>query len=312
MTDNGVININKPKGLTSHDVVAKIRKKLGIKRVGHTGTLDPMAEGVLPVCFGKATRIIEYYDADFKTYEAEMKLGIVTDTLDTTGTVIEEKKFKGITEETVRRVCSEFKGRITQTPPKYSALKVNGKRLYEYARLGEEVEIKKREIFIEDMLVDDVDIENGTVKFTVCCSKGTYIRSICDDIGKKLGCGACMSKLTRTASGCFHISDAVELSEFMEADEDNLHDMILEMDDTLINLGIATLKKESSYDFINGRKIDVSEAEIVEEPKKVNDELTSKRFEVLYRIYDRSGSFMGIASIDRENGSFDIEKVIYR
>ena len=145
MFENGILNINKPEGWTSQDVVAKLRGRLHIRRVGHTGTLDPMATGVLPVCFGKATRIIEYYDDDFKTYEAEMKLGMVTDTLDITGTVLETKPVD-VSEEDVIQAIDSFRGWITQIPPKYSALKVNGKPLYKYTREGVEVEIKSRKI----------------------------------------------------------------------------------------------------------------------------------------------------------------------
>ena len=199
MFENGILNINKPEGWTSQDVVAKLRGRLHIRRVGHTGTLDPMATGVLPVCFGKATRIIEYYDDDFKTYEAEMKLGMVTDTLDITGTVLETKPVDVSEEDVIQAICS-FRGWITQIPPKYSALKVNGKPLYKYAREGVEVEIKSRKIYVADIQPMEVNLRENRILFRVTCSKGTYIRTICDDIGKKLGCGGTMTDLQRTQS----------------------------------------------------------------------------------------------------------------
>ena len=197
----GILNINKPEGWTSQDVAAKLRKTLGTKRVGHTGTLDPMASGVLPVCYGRATRIIEYYDADLKTYACEMQLGVRTDTLDRTGTVLEERPFQGITEEEIRSAVSRMSGWVEQIPPKYSALKVNGKRLYEYARQGLDVEIRSRRIYIDRIGTDSIDTDSGLIRFTVRCSKGTYIRTICDDLGQELGCGAVMTALTRTESG---------------------------------------------------------------------------------------------------------------
>ena len=184
MFENGILNINKPEGWTSQDVVAKLRGRLHIRRVGHTGTLDPMATGVLPVCFGKATRIIEYYDDDFKTYEAEMKLGMVTDTLDITGTVLETKPVD-VSEEDVIQTIDSFRGWIIQIPPKYSALKVNGKKLYELAREGREVERKPRDI--EIFSLDILEMQLPRVRFRVHCSKGTYIRTLCQDIGEEAG-----------------------------------------------------------------------------------------------------------------------------
>ena len=205
MKNSGVININKPEGYTSHDVVAKLRRKLGIKRVGHTGTLDPMATGVLPVCFGKDTRLIEYYDHDWKTYVAELELGKITDTLDITGEVLEEREVKDITAEDVESIAARYRGTITQIPPKYSALKVNGRPLYKYAREGQEIDIeaKKRQIEIKHFEFNFIDIDSKKVSFIVTCSKGTYIRSICSEIGELLGVGATVTKLVRTKSGVF-------------------------------------------------------------------------------------------------------------
>ncbi len=206
MTD-GIINVNKPAGWTSQDVCTKLRHVLHIKKIGHTGTLDPMATGVLPVCVGKATRIIEYYDRDPKSYHASMKLGIRTDTLDITGKILETSGCREVSEKAVREAFKAYKGNVRQIPPKYSALKINGKRAYDLAREGKDFEIKPREIIIYDNEVTRVDLERGEVEFDVTCSKGTYIRTICDDIGNDLGCGAVMTALTRTASGYFRIED---------------------------------------------------------------------------------------------------------
>ena len=241
MFENGILNINKPEGWTSQDVVAKLRGRLHIRRVGHTGTLDPMATGVLPVCFGKATRIIEYYDDDFKTYEAEMKLGMVTDTLDSTGTVLETKPVD-VSEEDVIQAIDSFRGWITQIPPKYSALKVNGKPLYKYAREGAEVEIKSRKIYVEDIQLVEVNLRENRILFRVTCSKGTYIRTICDDIGKKLGCGGTMTALQRTQSGCFRVEDARTLPEILEMTDEELERCVIPMDKTLVHLGRIELK----------------------------------------------------------------------
>lgn len=169
MIAEGVINIYKPEGLTSHDVVARVRRRLGIRRTGHTGTLDPMATGVLPVCFGRATRMIEYYDGDFKTYKAELQLGGITDTLDSTGSFLEKRDFSQVTEAGLRDAVLSFEGEIRQVPPKYSALKVNGKPLYEYARKGLDVDVEKkaRNVFIKSISIDSVDMTRGK-----CCIQG--------------------------------------------------------------------------------------------------------------------------------------------
>lgn len=208
---NGIININKKKGLTSFDVVREIRKITKIKKVGHTGTLDPMAEGVLPICIGKATKFAEVIMSKQKIYKAEMKLGQVTDTYDGEGEVIEEHCVKSLNEKVVLSVVKSFIGTYSQFPPKYSALKVNGKRLYEYARAGEEVVIKPREVNIIEIY--DIKIDLPYVSFSVHCSKGTYIRSLCYDIGRKLNNGAYMTALTRVKSGFFDIEDSYELEE---------------------------------------------------------------------------------------------------
>lgn len=308
MFENGILNINKPEGWTSQDVVAKLRGRLHIRRVGHTGTLDPMATGVLPVCFGKATRIIEYYDDDFKTYEAEMKLGMVTDTLDITGTVLETKPVD-VSEEDVIQTIDSFRGWITQIPPKYSALKVNGKPLYKYAREGVEVEIKSRKIYVEDIQPVEVNLGENRILFRVTCSKGTYIRTICDDIGKKLGCGGTMTALRRTQSGCFRVEDARTLPEILEMTDEELERCVIPMDKTLVHLGRIELKSMESVPFYyNGREIDTGYVNVLASPAVPEALQGGSRVGDKYRVYDPEGKFLGISSL-RENTLYP-EKVI--
>ena len=308
MFENGILNINKPEGWTSQDVVAKLRGRLHIRRVGHTGTLDPMATGGLPVCFGKATRIIEYYDDDFKTYEAEMKLGMVTDTLDITGTVLETKPVD-VSEEDVIQAIDSFRGWITQIPPKYSALKVNGKPLYKYAREGVEVEIKSRKIYVEDIQPVEVNLRENRILFRVTCSKGTYIRTICDDIGKKLGCGGTMTALQRTQSGCFRVEDARTLPEILEMTDGELERCVIPMDETLLHLGRIELKSMESVPFYyNGREIDTGYVNVLASPAVPEAMQEGSRLEDKYRVYDPEGKFLGISSL-RENTLYP-EKVI--
>ena len=308
MFENGILNINKPEGWTSQDVVAKLRGRLHIRRVGHTGTLDPMATGVLPVCFGKATRIIEYYDDDFKTYEAEMKLGMVTDTLDITGTVLETKPVD-VSEEDVIQTIDSFRGWITQIPPKYSALKVNGKPLYKYAREGVEVEIKSRKIYVEDIQPVEVNLRENRILFRVTCSKGTYIRTICDDIGKKLGCGGTMTALQRTQSGCFRVEDARTLPEILEMTDEELERCVIPMDETLVHLGRIELKSMESVPFYyNGREIDTGYVNVLASPAVPEAMQEESRLGDKYRVYDPEGKVLGISSL-RENTLYP-EKVI--
>ncbi len=308
MFENGILNINKPEGWTSQDVVAKLRGRLHIRRVGHTGTLDPMATGVLPVCFGKATRIIEYYDDDFKTYEAEMKLGMVTDTLDITGTVLETKPVD-VSEDDVIQTIDSFRGWITQIPPKYSALKVNGKPLYKYAREGVEVEIKSRKIYVEDIQPVEVNLRENRILFRVTCSKGTYIRTICDDIGKKLGCGGTMTSLQRTQSGCFRVEDARTLPEILEMTDEELERCVIPMDETLVHLGRIELKSMESVPFYyNGREIDTGYVNVLASPAVPEAMQKESCLGDKYRVYDQEGKFLGISSL-RENTLYP-EKVI--
>ena len=196
---DGVIVIRKEKDFTSHDVVAKLRGILHMKKIGHTGTLDPDAEGVLPVALGKATRLVDMITDKEKTYEAVMRLGVVTDTQDMSGTVLSQASELHVTEEELRAAIESFVGDYMQVPPMYSALKVNGKKLYELAREGKTVERKPRPVHFYE--IEILEINLPLVRFCVTCSKGTYIRTLCHDIGEKLGCGAAMETLLRTKVG---------------------------------------------------------------------------------------------------------------
>lgn len=207
----GFLNVYKPIGMTSHDVVAKLRKVLKIKQIGHTGTLDPFAEGVLPICIGKATRLIEYLDDD-KAYIATVKFGFSTTTYDIEGEILKTYD-KLITKEELEHELKNFEGEISQLPPIYSAIKVNGKKLYEYARNNEKIDIQPRKITIEKIKLQSFNFENQTAEIYIKCSKGTYIRSIAFDIGEHLNCGGHLIKLQRVCAGKFIIENSTKLEE---------------------------------------------------------------------------------------------------
>lgn len=213
--DGTVLLVAKPKGWTSFDVVNKIRRLLHVRKVGHAGTLDPMATGLLIVCTGRKTREIERYQGLEKEYVVSMVLGARTESFDLETPVIEQRSTDHVTEASVRAVLKEFEGFQTQLPPMWSAIKVAGKPLYRYARKGREVERKPREIFVRSLVLDDISIPH--VRFTVICSKGTYVRALVDDIGKRLGCGACMSALERTRIGDLLLKDAVTIDALIES-----------------------------------------------------------------------------------------------
>jgi len=206
----GVVIVDKPAGITPHDAVDRVRKLLGERKAGHTGTLDPMATGVLAVCVGEATKIASFLAGDDKVYEATMRLGVRTDTLDMTGQVLAEQQPRA-TDADVKAVLAAFAGTITQVPPQYSAVKVRGKALYKWARKGIRVEAPAREVEIREILLQGIELPR--VRFSVTCSKGTYIRTLCADMGDRLGCGAALEQLRRTRSGIFREEDAVRLDE---------------------------------------------------------------------------------------------------
>lgn len=229
---NGVINVYKEAGFTSHDVVAKLRGICGQKKIGHTGTLDPQAVGVLPVCLGSATRLCDMFTDKDKEYVAELLLGVTTDTQDTTGQVLsrQEAQALAVTEEALRQAVSSFEGEYDQVPPMYSALKVNGKKLYELAREGKEVERKARQVTIHE--IEILETALPVVKLRVLCSKGTYIRTLCADIGEKLGCGGTMKSLVRTKVGRFCLEQAIPLERLQEwKDRGELLQAVLPVDE---------------------------------------------------------------------------------
>ena len=213
----GFLNIYKPKGMTSHDVVAVLRRLTKIKQIGHTGTLDPFAEGVLPICIGKATRLIEYL-ADDKEYLATVQFGSNTTTYDLEGDIVENFN-KKITKTELLAELENFKGEISQLPPIYSAIKVNGKKLYEYARKGEDVEIKPRKVVISKIELKSFDENSQSAQILIACSKGTYIRSIAYDLGKNLKCGGHLTNLIRTKAGNFNLNNSVKLDDLKQAPE---------------------------------------------------------------------------------------------
>lgn len=223
---SGVLCVNKHAGLSSHDIVNRIRRLYGTKKAGHTGTLDPMATGVLPVMIGRAAKAAEYLGADNKEYVAQLQLGISTDTEDVTGNVISRCDILPAKEQFVS-VLEQFKGIIYQVPPMYSAIKINGRKLVDMARKGIEVDRPPRRIEIFDIELLDSDEKSGIYKIRVCCSKGTYIRTLCKDIGEKLGCGAAMSSLCRTKSGCFKIEESYSIAQLEEMSESEKAKLLL-------------------------------------------------------------------------------------
>lgn len=265
MIRDGIINLLKPAGMTSHDAVQMLRRLTGVKRIGHTGTLDPMAVGVLPLCIGSAARITEYLDLDYKKYRCEMQLGIETDTQDIWGTVIQDNRGTiTFDREKIVDVLSSFLGLISQYPPSYSAVRVNGKRLYEYARKGEAVDIKPRQVDIKSITVIKMDQEKNRVTFDVECSKGTYIRTICHDTGKILGCGAVMSCLIRTASGAFTLENTATIEELTEG---NPEQYLLDADFPLVHFGKAIVNEERGKWFTNGGHLRMTDITIIKEPE---------------------------------------------
>ena len=213
---NGIVIIDKPAGWTSQDVTARLRRVFGTRRIGHGGTLDPMATGVLPVFVGRATRGVEFFEHAEKTYETELLLGVATDTEDTTGTVLTRREVS-VTQEQLDGTLGRFRGEIMQIPPMYSALKVNGQKLCDLARKGRQVERQPRPVTIHELTL--LSREGDTLRLRVRCSKGTYIRTLCADIGEALGCGGCMQALRRTQAGEYTIAEAVPLQQLLESPE---------------------------------------------------------------------------------------------
>ncbi|MDO5416298.1 MAG: tRNA pseudouridine(55) synthase TruB [Lachnospiraceae bacterium] len=284
---HGVVNVYKEPGFTSHDVVAKLRGILRQKRIGHTGTLDPAAEGVLPVCLGQGTRLCDMLTDKTKTYEAVLLLGRETDTQDTTGKTLAEYPVP-VTEEEVRRAAASFVGVYKQIPPMYSALKVDGKKLYELARAGKEVERQAREVQILELTVDWVDLPRAGI--TVTCSKGTYIRTLCYDIGRVLGCGGCMEHLKRTRVERFGCEESFTLAQIEQLrDEGRLDEIIVPIEEMFD--GTKAIASEDGDKLVkNGNPVGPEDfASVYPAPLPK---------EGLVRVYSSSREFLGVYEYD--------------
>ncbi len=303
---NGVLNVYKEAGFTSHDVVAKLRGIVKQKKIGHTGTLDPDATGVLPVCLGNATKLCDLLTDKDKTYEAILKLGITTDTQDTSGTVLSTSSVTA-TESEIREAVESFIGDYNQIPPMYSALKVNGKKLYELAREGIEVERKARPVKILGITINWINLENHEVSMTVKCSKGTYIRTLCQDIGEKLSCGGCMSNLKRVQVGRFEIRDSLTLGEIETlVKEDRVGEVIIAVDAMFPQYDRVVIKEESTRLINNGNPFTKKDIRTVVCAEVAQDTTIKTDRKVL--VYDYEDRFIGIYK-EVEQGRYKPEKM---
>lgn len=293
---DGIINVYKEKGYTSFDVVAKMRGILGQKKVGHTGTLDPEAEGVLPVCAGKGTKLCDMLTDHDKTYRATLLLGTDTDTQDTTGTVLAKKSTEGLSEEAVREAILSFIGNYDQIPPMYSAIKVNGRKLCDLAREGIVVERKARPVTIYDIRIEEICLPE--VVMTVSCSKGTYIRTLCHDIGEKLSVGGCMKTLLRTKVDRFLIEDSLTLAELQKRkDEGCLSEAVLPIETVFASYGEIRAAEEGLDKLVrNGNPFRYTEKEDVAD-------------KAAFRVYGREGQFIGVYEYSEEKRMFYPRKI---
>lgn len=272
---DGIVIVDKPQGWTSQDVTARLRRVFGTRRIGHGGTLDPMATGVLPVFVGRATRAVEFFEHAEKTYETVLRLGITTDTEDMTGTVLTEENVS-FTEEQLQETLAAFRGEILQVPPMYSALKVNGQKLCDLARKGKTVERQPRPITIHELTL--VERGENTLRLRVRCSKGTYIRTLCKDIGEKLDCGGCMESLRRVAAGEYTIDEAVPLQTLLDTEEPEKY--LRGVDTMFRNYPAVTLTANQETRCRNGNAFSVSLAPGT------------------YRAYSQGGEFLMLAKVD--------------
>ena len=284
---NKIVNILKPTGMTSHDVVSRVRKILNIKKVGHTGTLDPDASGVLPICIGKATKVSELILNKDKGYICELTLGITTDTYDSSGEILEKCEDFNVSLEELEKAFDSQRGEIKQLPPMYSALKINGKRMCDLVRSGrsDEIELKYRDVNIKKLEI--LSYKDNKVMFYVKCSKGTYVRSICYDVGQALGCGGHMSFLLRTESGKFNLDNSITLEELEIFKENEILDNYLyDIDYVLSNLGLIDINPLAVKSFINGAI--VYPKGFIKKEFKENDKLV--------RVYTK-GEFLGVGKL---------------
>lgn len=294
----GIICVNKPEGITSFGVVAKIRGITGEKKAGHTGTLDPMATGVLPIMLGGATRFLDYLPESDKGYRASFILGRTTDTLDITGNITAEYEVTA-DENNVLSVLGEFKGTISQVPPMYSAVSVDGKRLYELARKGVEIERQAREVEIKSL--EYVGCSNGEYTIDVLCSKGTYIRSLIDDIGKRLGCGAAMTRLERTLAMGFGIDKCVTIEELQRRKDENIgfDDVLINIEEILMPYDKVFVSDAQARRFANGGALSLDRIR-----KNISDRL--------YRVYAPDGLFLGLGEGDLEKNELCVKRLLVK
>lgn len=290
---NGIIVINKPPCKTSHDMVNFVRRLTGIKKVGHTGTLDPDATGVLPICIGKATKAADMLTESDKEYRTQLVLGMTTDTQDASGEILTEQPVT-VSVQDISETVSQFIGEIEQIPPMFSAIKKDGKKLYELARKGISVERTPRKVMIYGITVNETDLEKGTVTLTVACSKGTYIRTLCEDIGARLGCGAYMNTLERTKSAGFTLAQSHTVDELIKLrDENALERAVLPLDSVFSQYGEIKLPEFLAKKAKNGMRIRYKNAE------------NGKA----YRIYDENGVFLCISEC--KNGELVLKKAFW-
>ena len=294
---DGIFNIYKEKGFTSHDVVAIVRRTIHMKKVGHTGTLDPDAEGVLPVCVGRATKLSDVIMDGRKSYRAMLRLGITTTTEDASGEVLETKAVD-FSEDRIREVVASFIGRLEQVPPMYSAVKVNGKKLYELAREGKEIERKSRTIEVYDIRIRQF-LPPDRVEIDVDCSKGTYIRALCADIGKALGCGGHLAELLRTRTGAFSLENAIKLEELKAlAEEERAEEALLTMEEALQDFPVVKVSEKSAKYLYNGGKI--QERFFTEKP-------ASYKEGDIVAAYDHANNLVGLYEIKKEENNVFIK-----
>lgn len=294
---HGIVIVHKEKGFTSHDVVAKMRGICGQKKIGHTGTLDPEATGVLPVCLGNGTRLCDMLTDRDKEYVALLRLGVETDTQDMTGTILARRPVE-VGEQQVREAVLSFQGSYLQTPPMYSALKVNGKKLYELAREGKEVERQAREVQIEE--IEILDMHLPTLQLRVVCSKGTYIRTLCADIGQKLGCGGAMESLVRTRVGEFSLKDALTLGQLQELkDQGRLSEAVSPVESVFLSCPVLHVREDMERLLDNGNALTV-------EQTAEKEQYAPGRWVRVCRPDDR---FAGIYAYDEGKGRYQPVKM---
>lgn len=301
---NGILNIYKEKGYTSHDVVARLRGIVGQKKIGHTGTLDPDAEGVLPVCLGRATKVCDMLTDKDKIYETVLLLGIVTDTQDTTGQILENHQVAAAADE-VQRCIMNFVGEYDQIPPMYSALKVGGRKLYELAREGKTVERKSRKVTIHDIRIKEIRLPR--ICMEVECSKGTYIRTLCHDIGERLGCGGCMEQLLRTRVGQFTLGKSLRLEQVEQiVKEGRLEKILIPVDSLFSSYRECRLKPRCDSFGHNGNPLEMKHF-------TEGTDRSEKTFQTgdMVRVYDSRGNFIGIYQYDVRKDRLCPEKMFF-